>query len=103
MTQSNHQAHDLPDLDPLDVLETALDTACSTLAAAHPMPDPDQEWVPGWRLPQTGHGWVAQWILSAACDLRQALMAYRHSYSQQRKLRLLPEISPDDSRPRKLP
>lgn len=88
-----------PDMDPLAILESALDTACHSLAADHAIPDLDQEWLPPWRLPQTGHGWVAQWILSAACELRQALLAYRHSYGHQRQLELLPDPSANKRQP----
>jgi hypothetical protein len=99
MIDTRYEQSDEPDMEPLVILETALDTACHSLAADHAIPDLDQEWLPPWRLPQTGHGWVAQWIVSAACELRQALLAYRHSYDHQRQLRLLPDPYPDERRP----
>ncbi len=89
--------YDHPELGPIANLEAALTTACQALIHEVSIPALDQDWIPPWRLPEGGPGWVRYWILGAAAGLREAIQAYRHALAldTQHQLRLPLPANPD--------
>lgn len=98
-TPTPDQRPENAELAPLAQLEAALETACHALVAGHQRPALDQDWIPPWRLPETGKGWVIYWILSAAAELREALLAYGHATKPHGQLQLLPDSQADSDCP----
>ena len=89
--------NDRPELGSIALLEAALETACHALLHEDLIPALEQEWLPAWRLPSNGPGWVRYWVLGAASGLREAIQAYRHALSLENshQMRLLPGLDPD--------